>query len=159
MAFATIAEMIARYDERVLKDLVQDDNTRNPDISADPTIQAMLDDATGVIEASLRRTYSNDQLAALTAANSAVLIRMNVDLAMGMLYERRFKGIPDQIQGVIDRATDMLTSIRKGDLVLDDAEARIASIPTTHRVLEEESRRDWPLTNSDLYPDFRRDAC
>lgn len=158
MAFATIDEMIERYDERVLADLVQDDNTRNPDLTGNAILTAVLEDATGVIEASLRRTYSNDQLTALEAANSAVLIRLDVDLAMGLLYQRRAKGLPDQIREVVDAATDMLTSIRNGVAVLDDAEARIASIPTTHRVLEEESRRDWPLTNSDLYPDFRRDA-
>lgn len=157
MAYATIAEMIDRYDERVLKDLVQDDDTRNADLTGNPILEAILDDGTALIDAAIRRTYSNDQLAVLATANSAVLRRLNCDLAMGLLYQRRARGLPDQIREVFDEAKDMLREIREGKSILDDDAARAAAIAAPHRVSETDSRKDWPLTNSALYPDFRRD--
>lgn len=158
MAYATIAEMIERYDERVLKDLVQDDDTRNADLTGNDILTAVLDDGTALIDAAIRVTYSNEQLAVLAAANSAVLRRLNADLAMGMLQQRRVRGMPDQIREVVDEAKDMLRDIRNGVALLDDTEARAATIATPHRVTETESRENWPLTNSNLFPRFRRDS-
>lgn len=158
MAYATIDEIIERYDERILKDLVQDDDTRNADLTANVILTAILDDGTAMIDAAIRITYSNDQLAALAIANSALLRRLNCDLAMGLMYQRRARGLPDQVQDVFDEAKDTLKDIRDGKSILDDAEARIAARPAVHRVTEQQSRENWPLTNSDLFPRFRRDT-
>lgn len=94
-AYATIADLIARYDVRTIGDLVNDDNTQ-ADTSevladADGVILAALTDASGEIDASLLRgkRYTRTDLAGLTGNAANHLKRITCKIAFWLLWERR----------------------------------------------------------------------
>lgn len=93
MSYATPTNFLARYDARRVGELVKDDATRATpaELLSDTTLQAMLDDAASMIDAACLsgKRYTLTELAALTGSDAYLLIRLNCDLAWGLLLLRR----------------------------------------------------------------------
>lgn len=126
MAYASATDLIARYDARLIGDLVADDNTQvaPADLSGNTKLAAALDDASGDIDAALlaSRRYSADDLSGLTGTALAHLKRMTCDIAMSYLRQRRADWNPEQVKAFMEVAEAHLERLRKGINVfgLDD---------------------------------------
>jgi phage gp36-like protein len=143
MSYATPAQMLNRYDDRRLGDLVRDDNTRATSAQlitgADAAIlQSMLDDGAGEIDTACliggRYTVADLQglVTSFTTGSSdpafhsaCVLIRINCDLAYGYLMERRgYNDAELRTQAPLyAKALDMIDKLRWGE--------RLFAIPST----------------------------
>lgn len=127
MAYASAADLILRKDVRVLGDLVADDGTRVAagSLAANAVLAAMLDDASGEIDASLRQgdKYTVANLAALTGNSLAHLKRITCDIAFWLLWERRpTYGDEEMRDDVWQRAKRALDALKAGREVFDVAE-------------------------------------
>lgn len=93
--YATVADLMARFDARLLGDLASDNAT--PVVPADlPTnanLLAALADASSDIDAAVRvgNRYTPAQMAALNASSAQLLIRLACDQAIIFLKRRRGK--------------------------------------------------------------------
>lgn len=118
MAYATPAQMRIRYDERTLSELVADDNTAVDlgDLNTDTNLLAMLDDASGMVDAALLTggLYTAAQLSGLTGNAAALLVRLTCHLAFTLLEERRNGPDPERFDKRHDWAEQQLEKLRKG---------------------------------------------
>ena len=96
MAYATPTDFLNRVDVRRLGDLDNDTGTRDTptQVLTNLRIQEALDDAAGMIDAALLkagRYQPSDllNLATTTTFGNSLLIRINVNLAYGLLLESR----------------------------------------------------------------------
>lgn len=117
-AYATPADMIERYDVRLLGDLVADDNSQvsAASLPANTVLIEQLEDAAGAIEVALRSggRYTPADLEALTGNSRQHLKRINCDIAMCYLLERRVDYDPDRAQAQRELAEKYLEQLRKG---------------------------------------------
>ncbi len=129
-SYATPADLLKRYDARVVGDLVSD-----TDVQADPNelttnavLLQMLADASGDIESALLvgERYSLENLQAynattnpsgLTENSLALLQRMTCDIAYALLLRRRGTVDPDRHAAVLDLAEKYLKDLRSGAAV------------------------------------------
>jgi phage gp36-like protein len=121
MAYITPAEMLKRFDVRILGDLVSDSGVRVSATSllSDPNLQAALDDASGQINAAIlvAQRYTPSQLSALTGVDAAFLYWLTATLAYGRLRLRR--GVKaDELPEYKD-ALEMLQALRDGARVFN----------------------------------------
>ena len=118
MAYATPAQFLERYDERLLGDLVSDDNSQvSPSaLLTDSNLQAALDDASGDIDAALitGQRYTTDDLDGLTGNSQKHLIRITCDIAFVLLLTRRGSMDPETRRSHMAVAEDHLERLRKG---------------------------------------------
>jgi len=107
-AYATVQDIIDRYGERTLWDLL---NGEGETLDHTPVEQALAD-ASEEVDASLRGRY------ALPLANvPAVVRRLAIDLALAMLPTEA-AGDNDLVQERAKAARKMLDAVRKGDVDL-----------------------------------------
>jgi len=127
-AYATSADMVNRFDERTLKELVSDDDTPVTSLSTDTKMTSALDDATGTIKAALfvGRQYDPDDLTNLTGESQAFLKRLCCEIALSYLLRRRPEKYGKASKEVRDGVEEVLEQIRKGVRVLD-IEANLAA--------------------------------
>lgn len=156
--YATISDFSARYDVRLLGDLVNDDNTRSGSLSGNAILTTLLTEATARVKAAAqsRGAYTESQLDALYVALDPFLIGLVCDVAMGLLYRRRGKGMPDGHQEVFDAAMDQLKDLRDGRLVFGDTAAIAAQVPAPYRMNQATANTAFPVTTSPLYPASNR---
>lgn len=128
MSFCTIAQFFARYDRRVIAQLSNDVNSV---AQLDTNIQACLDDATSDIKtaALVGKIYSATDLTTLVSSGDTQLVRLNADIALGYIYNRRAMGVPANLKDVVDRANDQLNALKRGERVLNVTAAINASLP------------------------------
>ncbi len=136
MAYADSSDMIARFDQRLLGDLLSVDGTPvTPAAMADDErLSIALDDASGEIDANVRVAgrYTTDDLSGLTGTGLAYLKRMTCDIAYWLLIDRR------SLAGVMeDEAVrrhriyrDHLKDLREGREIFDVATARTSALPS-----------------------------
>lgn len=159
--YAAISDLTTRYDVRVLGDLVNDDNTRTASgiLTGNAILNTMLDEATARLKASAQASgaYSEDQLDALATALDPLVVGLVCDIALGLLYRRRGRGVPEGHQDVVDAATDALDRLRKGEMVFGTAGALSAQVPAGYRPSAAESLAHFPVTNSPMFPDAQRE--
>ncbi len=121
MAFATPADLLARYDYRTVGELVVDDDTQPTYASllTNPTIEAILSDASGQIETAVMvgNRYTIEELDSLTDNSQAKLVRMTCDLAFYLISQRRPTG--DQEFPLYEEAMELLGMLRKGEAVFN----------------------------------------
>jgi phage gp36-like protein len=132
MAYALPTDLINRYDEQTLKDLVSDTGTPEVDLTANPKILAALDDASGMIDAAVTvgEMYQVTELEALTGTAKAFLSRLTCDLAMQFLQSRRAS--PEMLEWLAQQrkmTDDVLNQIRNGGRVFGLAANRDAGLP------------------------------
>lgn len=134
-AYATRAQLIERYDARLLGDLVGDAGTRvsSGDLLTNDNLQRALDDASGAIDAAMRSgdRYTVDNLRALIDDNTTSadakygsamhLVRVTCDIAIMYLSDRRLFGGGDNptLQRVIERAKQYIEDLRSGRDIFD----------------------------------------
>ena len=147
--------MIAHYDERTLKDLVSDSGTPVADLSVDTKLAAILDSATGAINAALQvgNLYKTDDLAALTGESLAYLKRLTCDIALAYLMLRRPEkyGSRADIQKGID---EILDQFRSGARIFDIPANLAASLPGTDgpNAIEYQKLNLIPDRTKNFYP-------
>lgn len=157
-AYATAADMIARYDVRTIGDLVFDDGTAadSSDISSSSVVTAALDDAAGEIEAALLRggRYTRADLQSLTGNSLSYLKRINCKLAFWYLWERRPAWDNDQYEQSKADARRVIQQLASGQEIFDldkvvDAGTPMVTAPTQ----AEFDRRNLPIERfSRFYP-------
>ena len=128
MSYATIANMQARYDSRIIAQLSADDNSGTINTTV---VQDMLDDATATINmATIQGSqYQLNDLTALVAAGDVMLIRMNCDLAIRALVERRGVGLSGGLERQVKASEELIEALRKGERVLNITANRAADTP------------------------------
>lgn len=135
MSYATATDYLARYDARVAGDLVDDneDQQSASDLLTDDVLQAMLDDASGDIEAALGvgGLYTPTDLAALTGNAAKHLIRICCDIAHVYLLRRRGLIPTDEHKAAIELAEAHLERLRSGQNVFNIANREDAGIIDT----------------------------
>jgi len=132
MAYAASTDLTARFDERVLKDLVSDDGTPVSTLGSDAKITAALADASGIINsavASPSSAYTTTELAALTGDDLAYLKRLVCSLAMGYLLGRRPEKYGDDYKNITEHAHDAIELLRTGKHIFNTANAKSAGYP------------------------------
>jgi len=134
MAYADADDMTARFDVRIIADLLSDNGEPVVDISQSPVLWAALDDGAGEIDSALTvaNLYTPADLAALEGDSLALLKRINCGLAMSHLMERRQENIgSERIEAARLAAHQFLERLRKGERVFACvAENRDAGLPT-----------------------------
>lgn len=139
-SYATPDDMLVQYDIRAIADLLNDRGVRtggspNPDpaiVAVDPVLQAMLDKASGMVEAACLRSlrYSPADLQGLTGVSLQLLVGIVCDLAMGYLYRRRpDKGKPPAAFG---EALKWLEDLASGERIFSFQETEAAALPSVH---------------------------
>lgn len=118
--YATGNDMIARYDPRLLGDLVRDDGTQEPLITlpTNSVLLSMLSDAYGQIVAKIvvgdRYTIAQLTPANLAPAALAYLKRLNCDMALIYLKRRRGK-YNEKVDGPLDKQnSESLKALQDG---------------------------------------------
>lgn len=129
MSYASPGDIQSRYDVRRLGELVKDDGTRATptQLNSDITLQAMLDDASGLIDSAILigHRYDPADLALMTGTAKAVLVRLCSDLAYGLLVMRR--GYSEQeatrLAPGFGLALKMLDRLRTGEMIFNISSA------------------------------------
>lgn len=122
MAYATGADLVARYDVDIVGALASDD--REPAdhgfIPLLPHVAAALDDASGEIDVALLAggRYRTDQLAGLTGYSAKHLVRITCAIAMSLLFQRRLSSrYQEESEQVAKQAREHLNALRAGQNV------------------------------------------
>lgn len=118
-AYAANADMLARYDARLLGDLCSDTGIRVPeaDLSDDTKLTAALEDASGMVEAALLtgNRYTVDDLSGLTGNSANYLKRIVCEIAMYLLEDRRRYNKDDNARiRAFEKSEEHLEMLRKG---------------------------------------------
>jgi phage gp36-like protein len=133
MAYATSADLAARFDERVLKDLASDTGTAVSDLSADDNVTAALSDASGLINTAIAApasAYTTAQLSALTGDDLGYLKRIVCSLAMAYLLGRRPEKYGDDYKQITEHAMEVVDQLRRGNFIFNTSDAKEAGLPT-----------------------------
>lgn len=134
MSFATPTQLTQRCDVRMLGDLVGDDGVRVglPELLTNANLQAALDDASGEMLAALLqgKRYSSADLATLTGDSQKYLVRLNCEIALGLLWERRGYYEDDRREEAMARSRKALERLRRGETVFDVEGVKDAGLPS-----------------------------
>lgn len=152
MSYATAQNMIDRYDVNRLGQLVADDGIQrtSAQLLSDDVLAEMLADAASLINASLMAggRYAIADLQSLTGTDAGLLVRLNADLAYGLLLQRR--GYPlDQLKSIAPgylQAFQWLDRLADGQMIFNIEAVKDAG--RTH--LEVVVTKQEPLLSSTL---------
>jgi len=137
MAYADGNDLLARYDARILGDLIQDTGTRTTNtvtIAADANVAASLADASGLIESAcfVGNRYSAADLSGLAGNGLALIKRITCDLAFALLRQRR--GYDLEQFPLVEKTYALLDRLRLGERVFDVDEVEDKGNPTTDAI-------------------------
>jgi phage gp36-like protein len=123
MGYAAFPDLIARYDQRDILALITDDD-HDPEaweVGTDPPpkLQAALDDAAGMVDSSLMKgdRYKPIDLQGLTGTALSLLLRVNCDIAMSLLMQRRPDRDPERMKAQMELAEGHLRKLADGENV------------------------------------------
>lgn len=135
MAYATTADMLARFDARPIGDMVDDSEQQVPsdELLTNVVLLAMLDDASGDIDAALSvgGMYSAADLASLTGNSAKHLIRITCEIAYAYLLRRRGILPADEHKAAMELAEGHLERLRQGMNVFNVPDREDAAIIDT----------------------------
>lgn len=140
--YATAAQLLTRFDVRVVADLCSDDDAESPlpaqlkdaTTTAGAKLYAALQDASGDVEAAcfVGERYTAADLVALTGNGAATLMRLVTTLALDYLYQRRCDpGYQASIE--VQKAQRFLGALADGERIFglqEQAGAGLLSIET-----------------------------
>ncbi len=161
-AYADADDMIARFDERTMKQLCSDDNTPVANLSGDPKMAAALGDATGSINAALQvgNQYTPSDLASLTSESSDYLKRLTCEIALSYLIRRRPEKYGSASKEIRENADAILEQFRQGVRVFDLDANLGAGLPTVDgpsavdyqrlNLIRDRTRNTYPHRKSSL---------
>lgn len=123
MPYATPAEMLQRYDARLLGDLASDTGTAvDPgDLPANANLLAVLIDASGSVDAAVYvgNRYTPAQMASLSTTAAAFVRRLTCDFALIFLKRRRGRFDAEKDGPLLKEVNESLAALRDGkDLLL-----------------------------------------
>jgi phage gp36-like protein len=123
--------MCARYDVRILGDLVSDSNTRVTVLQGNVILQQALDSAAGEIDSYALRggRYTLAQLQGLTGQDQQFLFDLNCALAFCRLRLRR--GVPASDFPQCEWAQKMLEDLAAGKTIFATLGAELSGLPFT----------------------------
>jgi len=133
MAYANPSDLVARYDERVLKDLASDTGEPGDVAIGNPRVAAALDAASGYVDAAVQvgGIYTPEDLAALTGNSLALLVDLTCELAMVRLMSARLEKYGhEQVEAVRKRCEEYLDRLRNGERLFGLDDQRDAGLPT-----------------------------
>lgn len=132
--YATIADLVARYDIETVGQLATDDGVRllRDEILVHPTIETALEDACGDVDVNLRvgNRYTPAQLTSLDAHCTAHLKKIVCTIAMAQLFDRRPGLYIEQADATRKRAYEYLDRLAQGVNVFglsDDTDPHVAA--------------------------------
>lgn len=138
MPYCTPAQLLERYDARVIGDCVSDDATGvrvDPtDLLTNPIVLSHLEQASGEIEVSLMQggRYEVADLSGLTGGSLAFLVALCADLTFASLWRRRsWTADDDRGRVVAEAARAELERIRKGEHIFGIPKIVEAGLPAT----------------------------
>lgn len=129
--------MIARFDSRVLGDIVSDDGVSVDEtvLATNPKLLASINSASGEVEASVIAggMYTVANLTALDGNAEALLVDIVCCIAMCKLLKRRVAGRTDELMKVVcEDAKEFVERLRRGDAVFGGTDnATDGSLPET----------------------------
>ncbi len=135
-AYASIADMLKRYDVRTVGDLINDDGTAADSVAvaadANGVIAAALETAAGEIESACLRgkRYTVADLTALTGNSLALLKHLNCKIAFWLLWERRPVWDQDQYEQAKNAPRGMLDQLKRGESIFDVPAVETAGNPS-----------------------------
>lgn len=127
MSFATVAQFRQRYDTRLIDQLSNDADSPT---AVTANIQAALDDGEAKIKSYALQggVYTEAQLDDLAASGDTYLLRLETDLAICMMKNRRGEGVSAEFRDdVCDEAKEELEKLKNGEVVLNIA--GVATLP------------------------------
>jgi phage gp36-like protein len=164
MPYATAQNMLDRYDNRRLGQLVRDDGTEatSTQLLSDTILAAALSDAASILNSAIFRgnRYLPTDLAALTGDDQALLIRVNCDLAFGLLHRRRGftqSEIETLAPGYKD-AVLLMGRLELGDAIFNTTTApgagvHVTPVPLSSKITLVSSRwRYFGILNNEQFP-------
>jgi phage gp36-like protein len=121
-AYATSADLIARYDIDIIGDLASDEREpmERDDVPNHPNVLVKLLDASGEIDVALLSgsRYTPQQLENLTGNSKYKLIRITCDIAMSLLLSRRAdERLQDLAENVAKISRQHLAALQRGENV------------------------------------------
>lgn len=131
-ALASPTDLIDRYDERVLKDLVSDSGTPATTLQGDRKIAIALESGSGRVLAACRvgKLYSLSELAQLEGPDSSLLKDIVCQIAMVKLMRRRPRpDMADSMKMMEEEAEVYLKLLRDGHRVFGLDAKLEASVP------------------------------
>ncbi len=151
-AYATPTDMIDRFDERTLKQLVADDNTPATSLTSDGKMLAALDDATGAMKSALfvGNQYKPEDLESLTAESQSYRKRLCCEIALSYLIRRRPEKYGKASREIQENVDAILEQFRSGVRVFEIDANRAAGLPS----IDGPSAVDYQRLN--LLPDRTR---
>lgn len=158
-AYATGADLIARYDVDLIGDLATDDReTLDRDLVADSVkVTTALLDASGEVEVALMagKRYTVDQLQTLPGNGANHLKQIVCGLAMAALYRRRPEAAKrEHIEDLTADARSAIKALRRGENIFGLAEHLSASVPelTGPSAIQLENRNGLSERMSRFFP-------
>jgi len=140
--FCSRAQILTRYDARTIGELVQDENRPIPrdQLLTNGNLLVALQDAAGAMRAAFAygNRYTLDDLQDLTGLDLSLLIRINADITMLLLYERRPLFSPDMMKAAMENATKWLEQLRSGDMIFSIPGTAAASVVTVDGPTEQD---------------------
>jgi len=123
--YVSASDLVARFDERDIQELVLDDNSDASvvDVSTNSRVETCLLDAEGEVVSALRRggRYDADELAALTGSGQSYLKRIICEIGMLHLLRRRPMFRPEMLEAYEKVREGSLKAIQNGDSVISSA--------------------------------------
>jgi phage gp36-like protein len=132
MAYATVDDFVAAFDEQTLRDLASDTGIPVESLSTSTAVTTALDAGAGRIEAAclVGEMYTDSDLTALTGNPAALLKRLNSEAALLYLIARRpEKYGSDYFKALDERLEKYLTQLRAGDRLFPTDAAVSAGLP------------------------------
>lgn len=157
--WASISELSARYDERVLGELASDTDTA-ASVSGNAKIVACLEDATAIVKSAVHqgKAYTESQMSTIASGGNPLLIRLVCDIAVHKLHARRMRDIPNVVQSSYDESMDLLDELRKGMRVFDETQNSGAQTAEPYAQPVAKRPTNLPISTSALYPSQRLPA-
>lgn len=122
MSYATPADMLARYDARVIGDLVGDIGEQVPSaaLESNAVLLTFLEEASGEVDVALAfgGRYKPEELQSLTGPTQQLLKRMVCDIAIANLMRRRIPSKPEELEAcaaAAKRADEHLKKLHGGE--------------------------------------------
>lgn len=133
-AYATAADMMARFDVNILGDICSDTGVpvEPAELASNAKITAALADASGLIEAACLqgKRYTAAQLAALTGNSLGYLKRICCQIAYGLLWDNRSWIDDERRDRAMDRMKATLKDLRTGEIIFDVPLVPEAGLPS-----------------------------
>jgi len=120
MSFASANDLVERYDYRLIGDLCSDEMSELTlgQVLAEAKVSSALNDGAGEILVCLQSggNYDESDLEELDGLNQSHLIRVNCDIAMANLIQRRPNKVNVEVaEKICEKAREHLNRLRKGE--------------------------------------------